>query len=167
MGRAMARVMLFFALFLIVEQVAGEGYRDITAEEAHGMLAGNPSIFLLDVRTTGEYEVDRHIPGAYLIPHTELEARSGDLPVDRDTPVIVYCRSGYRSGLASQDLVDLGYTDVRNMVGGFVGWAGMGYPTLSGPERGTFPIPELSLALVAISLFICKILQGRFMPGVA
>jgi len=167
MGRTLVLFLLSLTLLLCAEQVAGEGYRDITAEEAHEMLAGNPSVFLLDVRMTGEYEVDGHIPGAYLIPHTEVKSRSGELPVDRDVPVIVYCKSGYRSVLASQDLVDLGYTDVRNMVGGFSSWAGMGYPTLYGPEPGTFPIPELPMMLGAISLLIRAILHGRLQPGVA
>jgi rhodanese-related sulfurtransferase len=102
-------------------------YTDVTVDDAYEMLSGDPPIFILDVRTESEYESDGHIPGAYLIPHTEVKIRTDELPIDKGDSILVYCRSGGRSSLASQDLADLGYTDVRNMLGGFSSWAGKGY----------------------------------------
>ena len=139
---------------LLTARVLAEGYTDVTVDEAYDMLSGNPAIFLLDVRAASEYEYDGHIPGAYLIPHTSVKARANELPTDKGGPVLVYCRSGGRSRLASQDLVDLGYTDVMNMLGGFSTWAGKGYPSITGPQQGTFPVAETSMALVLPVLLI-------------
>jgi len=140
------------------------GYANVTVDQAHEMLSSDPSIFLLDVRTTGEYEDDGHIPGAYLIPYTEVNLRSDELPVDRGSPILVYCRSGGRSAIASQDLVNLGYTDVKNMLGGFSTWAGSGYPTLLGSEQGTFPVVEVPLLLL-FPLLLSPILSRQFLSG--
>ena len=86
--------------------------------------------FLLDVRTTTEWEQDGYIEGATLIPHTELEARADELPEDKDAPLLVYCRSGNRSQQAAQTLLDLGYTDVRELKTGITGWVDSGRPVV-------------------------------------
>ena len=86
--------------------------------------------FLLDVRTTTEWEQDGYIDGATLVPHTELEARSDELPEDKDAPLLVYCRSGNRSQQAAQTLLDLGYTDVRELKTGITGWVDSGRPVV-------------------------------------
>ena len=138
---------LLVAILISLALVSSAGYTDVTVDQAHEMLSSDPTIFLLDVRSTGEYENDGHIPGAYLIPHTDVNLRSDELPTEKGSPILVYCRSGLRSSLASQDLVNLGYTEVRNMLGGFSTWAGRGYPTLLGSEQGTFPVIEVPLLL--------------------
>ena len=155
---------LVAAVLISLALVSSAGYTDVTVDQAHEMLSSDPTIFLLDVRSTGEYENDGHIPGAYLIPHTDVNVRSNELPTDKGSPILVYCRSGFRSSMASQDLVDLGYTDVRNILGGFSTWAGRGYPTLLGPEQGTFPVIEAPLLLV-FSLLISPILLRKFRSG--
>jgi rhodanese-related sulfurtransferase len=155
---------LLITLLISLALASPAGYTDVTVDQAHEMLSRDPTIFLLDVRSTGEYENDGHIPGAYLIPHTEINLRSDELPTDKGIPILVYCRSGFRSSLASQDLVELGYTDVRNMLGGFSTWAGRGYPTMLGSEQGTFPVIEAPLPLI-LSLLISPILFRRFSPG--
>jgi hydroxyacylglutathione hydrolase len=131
-------------------QVLAEGHTDVTVDDAYEMLSGDPSIFLLDARTMSEYENDGHIPGAYLIPHTEVKMKASELPADKGNPILVHCRSGFRSSLASQDLVELGYTDVRNMLGGFSAWADKGYPTVRGSEQGTFPVVETSMVVSVV-----------------
>lgn len=70
---------------------------------------------LLDVRTQEEYDAG-HIPTAQLIPYTEIAERAdGEIP--RDKPVVVYCRTGRRSGIARQELLRLGYNNVTNFGG--------------------------------------------------
>ena len=79
------------------------------ADDPHALVASGA--LLLDVRTVGEYEA-RHLDGARLIPVDELAARIDEVP--RDHPVVVYCRSGGRSGRAAQILRGAGY-DVTDL----------------------------------------------------
>lgn len=81
---------------------------------------------LLDVRQDWEYE-EFHLPGARLIPVTELSDRFDE--VDKSKPVVAYCRSGGRSSAAAALLEGQGY-HVINMVGGAMAWQGH---TASGP----------------------------------
>ena len=76
--------------------------------------------FLVDVRTAGEY-ADGFIPTAVNIPHTEI---AGSLPTeDREALVIVYCRSGNRSGQAARTLKELGFERIVDF-GGISNWRG-------------------------------------------
>lgn len=76
---------------------------------------------LLDVRQEGEYE-SGHLPGAKLIPLSELQARQGEL--DREKETVVYCRAGVRSRSAAGMLRGLGFTNVRSMAGGIQAYNG-------------------------------------------
>lgn len=70
-------------------------------------------VFVLDVRTGVEFS-SGHLPGAVHIPVSELEARQQELPVARDAPILVYCRSGGRSARAKALLEQAGYTAVTD-----------------------------------------------------
>jgi molybdopterin/thiamine biosynthesis adenylyltransferase/rhodanese-related sulfurtransferase len=84
-------------------------------------------VTLLDVREQVEWDAG-HIPGAAFIPQGELPARiEAEFP-DKDQPIVLYCRSGARSGRATQLLQGLGYTDVVNMAGGILAWDQHGLP---------------------------------------
>ena len=99
----------------------------ISAEEARQMMQETSSYILLDVRSESEFREQR-IEGAVLIPNDELSARAdAELP-DKNTPIIVYCRSGARSAQAAESLVQMGYTNVFDM-GGIINWP---YETVSG-----------------------------------
>jgi len=76
---------------------------------------------LIDVRQPGEYE-QGHIPGAILIPLSDLPYRYTELDADRET--IVYCRSGVRSRSGCQILTGLGLKSVYDMEGGIVAYNG-------------------------------------------
>ena len=93
---------------------------NITAEEAKKFMDSEEGCIILDVRTREEYD-QGHIPGAVLIPDTEIEAKAADLLPDKDQLILVYCRSGRRSKLAAQSLADLGYTNIREF-GGILDW---------------------------------------------
>ena len=95
-------------------------YQTITPEEAKAVMDGESSYIILDVREQEEYD-QGHIPGAVLMPHTRTQELAPELVPDRDTTVLVYCRSGRRSVLAAQMLADMGYTDVREF-GGILDW---------------------------------------------
>jgi rhodanese-related sulfurtransferase len=95
-------------------------YRNITAEEARQIMDTAEEYILLDVRTQAEYE-EAHIPGAILIPDTDIAERAEDMMPDKDRLILVYCRSGRRSKLAAETLVELGYTNIHEF-GGIIDW---------------------------------------------
>ena len=80
---------------------------------------------LLDVREQNEYDEER-IPGAQLLPLSELTARFDELPESRE--IIAQCRSGKRSAQATDFLRAQGF-DVTNMEGGILRWKAEGLPT--------------------------------------
>jgi rhodanese-related sulfurtransferase len=92
-----------------------------TAEEFDQIMNDSEDYLLLDVRTSQEYN-DGHIEGSLLIPVTELESRLDEIADYKDSTVLVYCRSGNRSLTASQILIDNGFTDVHNLLGGIAAW---------------------------------------------
>jgi rhodanese-related sulfurtransferase len=81
--------------------------------------------FTLDVRTPEEFQAG-HIPGATLIPLSELAARANELP--QDEPILIYCRSGNRSLQALNLLENAGFQGLTSMDGGFSQWVAAGYP---------------------------------------
>src|SRR5712691_2050205 len=88
-------------------------------------LTAEPAPFLLDVREPWEFQAG-HVPGAQLIPLSELEQRVNEVP--RDRPVLAICHSGQRSLAAAGYLMQLGYMDVSNVDGGTAAWIERGYP---------------------------------------
>jgi len=106
--------------------------RGLTADDIKTILDKDKKgeFLLLDVRQPEEYEAG-HIPGAMLIPLSELEARQGEL--DRNKKIIAYCRSGRRSMAAAIALCGLGFEGIQNLDGGILNWP---YETVTGiPER--------------------------------
>ncbi|HEV2317892.1 MAG TPA: molybdopterin-synthase adenylyltransferase MoeB [Thermoplasmata archaeon] len=102
---------------------ADDAERDLPTVEPTALAAelrGSDAPFLLDVREPDEWEI-AHLPGATLIPQDELAERVGEVARARD--VVVYCKSGGRSSRATQLLLDMGFTRVRNLRGGIDAWA--------------------------------------------
>ena len=96
----------------------------VGAEELRRLLAGGlPRPVVLDVRNLNEYE-QSHLRGALNVPVDELRFRLEEVP--RGQPLIVHCRSGFRSHLALRILKEKGWTDVRNLTGGFVAITALG-----------------------------------------
>jgi len=73
----------------------------------------NQGALLVDVRTPAEFNAG-HLPEASLIPVNEVEKRLGEFGDDKNRPIVVYCKSGARSGRAQSILLANGYTDVTN-----------------------------------------------------
>ena len=113
-------VMMLTACGQDKENNQGAVYVNITAEEAKQIMDTEEGYIILDVRTQEEYD-ESHIPGAILIPHTEIEARAEEVLTDKDQLILVYCRSGRRSKLAAEALVELGYTNIKEF-GGIIDW---------------------------------------------
>ena len=117
-------------LFLIVsltgcgsreEDANTASYQQITAEEAKSMMEEQPDAVVLDVREQDEYDAG-HIPGAVLLPVGTINKKTAASAIpEKDTVVLVYCRSGNRSKTDSQALADLGYTQIYEF-GGIKDW---------------------------------------------
>ncbi len=93
---------------------------DITVQELHARMQAGEKINLIDVREPHEYE-EFNI-GAQLIPLGDLPARYEELNALKNEEIIVHCRSGARSGNAKLFLSDLGFENVRNLLGGMLAW---------------------------------------------
>ncbi len=80
-------------------------------------LAESEAPLVLDVRTHQEFALG-HLEGALNIPVDELRERLAEIP--REAPLAVHCRSGYRSYVAQRILLNRGWTNVRNVLGGYL-----------------------------------------------
>ena len=98
----------------------------ISVAEAKAMLDKGGVIFL-DVRTAKEFK-SGHVPGAVNVPRGLLEFKIEKKISDKNASVVVYCKTGGRSSLASYTLVRMGYKNVKNMDGGWKAWVKAGYP---------------------------------------
>jgi phage shock protein E len=101
-------------------------YIKISAAEAKALI-DSEEVIILDVRTREEFEESR-IEGALLIPDYEIKELAEELLPDKEATILVYCRTGRRSELASRALIEMGYQYVYDF-GGIVDWE---YETISG-----------------------------------
>jgi rhodanese-related sulfurtransferase len=91
--------------------------REVGREEARKLI--DEGAQLVDVRADHEWDAGR-ISGAAHVPLPELPQRLGE--IDKDRPVVVYCRGGNRSSMATEALTDAGYDAVK-LSEGIVGWS--------------------------------------------
>ena len=95
-------------------------YEQITPAEAKEIMDTQDGYIILDVRTQEEFD-EAHIDGAILIPDYEIADKAEGALNDKSQLILVYCRSGRRSKLAAEELVKLGYTNVKEF-GGIIDW---------------------------------------------
>ena len=95
-------------------------YKRISSEDAKNIIDKNPNAIILDTRTEEEY-VEGHIENSILIPDYEMEKRASyELP-DKNALILIYCRSGNRSKVVANILIEMGYTNVYDF-GGINTW---------------------------------------------
>ena len=95
-------------------------YDQISGAEAKALMDSESGYIIIDARTQEEYD-DGHIHGAILIPEYEIADRAEKELPDKNQLILVYCRSGRRSKIAAEELVKLGYTNVKEF-GGIIDW---------------------------------------------
>ena len=95
-------------------------YQQISGAEAKALMDSESGYIIIDARTQEEYD-EGHIPGAILIPEYEIADRAEKELPDKDQLILVYCRSGRRSKIAAEELVKLGYANVKEF-GGIIDW---------------------------------------------
>ena len=108
--RVLGAVGVVGVLFFLV---GASGGSTITGEQAR-VLVEKQGALLLDVRTAEEF-AEGHLDGATNLPVQQLESRLGAFPAKKDQNVVVYCRSGARSGRATQMLRKAGYVKVFDL----------------------------------------------------
>jgi len=111
-------------MFLLMRsRVSADGA--ISPAEAASWIKEKKNLQLIDVRTAEEYS-DGHLAGAKLIPVREIGKRLAE--IDKKKPVLLYCRSGHRSGNALKILQEQGYTEAKHIEGGITAWQAAGLP---------------------------------------
>ena len=95
-------------------------YEQISGADAKALMDSESGCIIIDARTQSEYD-EGHIPGAILIPEYEIASRAEKELPHKDQLILVYCRSGRRSKIAAEELVKLGYTNVKEF-GGIIDW---------------------------------------------
>lgn len=125
----MKRILPLFLLLLLLLTGCGgtasnasseSSYQQISQEEAKEMM-DTQDVIILDVREQDEYD-SGHIPGAILLPVGTIdEETAAEVIPEKDSTVLVYCRSGNRSKTASSALAELGYTNIYEF-GGINTW---------------------------------------------
>ncbi|MFN2469817.1 MAG: molybdopterin-synthase adenylyltransferase MoeB [Gaiellaceae bacterium] len=106
-----------------------EGIAEVDAGRARELLAGDAAPVLVDVREPAEWN-QGHLEGATLVPLATLEERIAEVAPKLERPVLLYCRSGQRSGRAAATLAAAGYAEPINLAGGMVAWEELGLPTI-------------------------------------
>jgi rhodanese-related sulfurtransferase len=93
----------------------------VTAEELDARIRAETAPFILDVRSDAEYEAG-HIPGAAHIPFQQVGRRASEIPVTKDSEIVVYCGHGPRAWMAGAVLRRHGFTNVKYLKGHWAGW---------------------------------------------
>jgi sulfur-carrier protein adenylyltransferase/sulfurtransferase len=110
----------------LIERVKSE-IVETDPDTVRGLQRDGAAVHLIDVRERDEF-VEGHIEGAEFIPRGFLDLKIEGAVPRKDEPIVLYCAGGTRSALAARTLVELGYTDVRSMAGGFTAWKRGGHP---------------------------------------
>ena len=100
---------------------------EVEPEALRGRLEGADAPLIIDVREADEVATGK-LSGAKHIPRGFLELKIEGLARDREREIVVYCQGGVRSAFAARSLQEMGYSNVKSMIGGFGKWKNKGFP---------------------------------------
>jgi rhodanese-related sulfurtransferase len=100
--------------------------KEIDVQELKTKLDKGEKFQFIDCREQGEWD-DGHIAGATLVPLSEFQERYEYILPDKNTQIVLQCRSGKRSMNAAMFLLSKGYTDLVNLEGGILAWTEAGF----------------------------------------
>jgi rhodanese-related sulfurtransferase len=98
-------------------------YKDINASVFEEQMKQKDNVEIVDVRSDMEYR-QGHIPGSKLINMMSGNFQDRLMQLPKEKTILLYCRSGNRSGMAAQQLGEAGYDNVYNLQGGLFSWDG-------------------------------------------
>ena len=125
----MATNVAVFAGGKTIPQIIGEAksqITEVTVGEIKNNIDAGKNFVLLDVRTSEEFNAG-HLPKGTNIPRGTLEFLIGKFYPNKDTEIVLYCRTDARAALSTNTLKEMGYTNVKNLKGGFKAWGEAGY----------------------------------------
>lgn len=109
-------------------RTAPQDWNGITCQELKALLLQEEELLIIDVRQPEELEETGYIAGAVNIPLRQLPGNLNQIPKDKEQSLVVVCRSGARSAYGALYLRGYGYTNVKNLDEGMIGWLKQGYP---------------------------------------
>lgn len=127
---------LFVALIIVLALLARAfltGAKGVAPMQAVAMM-NHENAVIVDVRTDKEFE-EGHISNALNIPLGLLQNRLGELEKYKNSPVIISCRTGSRSGQAATTLLKAGFENVQNLSGGMLAWSNANLPVNKGATK--------------------------------
>lgn len=101
---------------------------EITTDEVAERLNNGEDLLLIDTREASEFK-EGHLPGAIHLSKGVIERDIEQEIEDFNRELILYCGGGYRSALAGDNLLKMGFADVKSMAGGWREWTGKNLPT--------------------------------------
>ena len=129
-----SRIITAIAIGLVVAFIAYNSYMLMPRERAFESvspqefykLMQNEDVFLVDVHVPEQ----KHLSGTDAwIPYDRIEEMKDALPKDKNTTILVYCRSGHMSKIAASKLAQMGYRNIYDLDGGLIAWQKAGLPT--------------------------------------
>ncbi len=113
--------------FLKLVEAAKRTVRECSAADVKAKLDRGERFHFIDVREDNEFAAD-HAKGAWHLGRGILERDIESAIPDKQAEIVLYCGGGYRSALAAENLMKMGYTNVTSMDGGIRAWREAGYP---------------------------------------
>ena len=120
-------ILAIVAAFNTQDLFRSDNYGDVSVNAARDLIQNEPEMVILDVRTPSEYE-DAHIEGAINIPVEEIVDRLNELSAN--DVILVYCRTGNRSGTAVGIMEENWFSKIYHMYEGISTWISEGLPVV-------------------------------------
>jgi rhodanese-related sulfurtransferase len=134
----------------------------LDAAAVQALMATNPDVLLVDVRTSGEYGT-AHVPGSVNLPLDQVDAHLRRIVTDAGGSLVLVCQAGGRASQAHERLTAAGLTDVAVLEGGMNAWVAAGGPVeRAGAARWAL---ERQVRLVAGTLVLVAVLGSIVVPG--
>lgn len=132
----------------------------IDAVSARSLIAANPDVLVVDVRTPAEFQT-AHIEGAVNLPLEQVNAHLRRIVADAGGRMLLICQSGNRAWRAHEALSRAGVSDVAVLEGGMNAWIASGGPVTRGRPKWAL---ERQVRLVAGALVLASVVTGRWFP---
>lgn len=119
-------------LLAVLAGCAQAEWKETTGQELVQRKAAGEPVLVIDVRSPAEFAAG-HVPGAINLPHDSISGNEPELKDWKQKPVVIYCKSGRRAGLAAGTLEKQGFARLEHLEGDIGGWQAQGRPVSAMP----------------------------------